>query len=69
MNLASFILLSIILVAAFFSIRKTLRSKGACEECTTTSCPVKGVSALETAPKKECCSSLVTPQVKSHIKK
>ncbi|WP_100244549.1 hypothetical protein [Lactococcus garvieae] len=55
MNLASMILLSLILIAAFFSIRKTIRSKGACEDCTTTTCPVKGVSALEASTKKDCC--------------
>ncbi|XHB96068.1 hypothetical protein AAFF39_05455 [Lactococcus garvieae] len=52
MNLASIVLLSLILIAAFFSVRKTVRSKGACDDCTTTTCPVKGISALETPSKK-----------------
>ncbi|WP_285123889.1 hypothetical protein [Lactococcus petauri] len=55
MNLASVVLLSLILIAAFFSVRKTVRSKGACDDCTTTTCPVKGVSALEIPSKKDCC--------------
>ncbi|AYG01546.1 MULTISPECIES: hypothetical protein [Lactococcus] len=48
MNLASFIILAIILIITAFAIFKTIRSKGACEDCNVNSCPVKGVSVLPT---------------------
>ena len=57
MNLASFILLLLILTATFFALRKTVRSKGACDDCSSATCPVKGVAALEVSSpiKHDCC--------------
>ena len=49
MNLASIIILAVILVITGFAIFKTVRSKGACEDCSVNTCPVKGATALPTA--------------------
>lgn len=39
MNLASIVVLLVILVGVAFALRRTLKSKGACEDCTCH-CPV-----------------------------
>lgn len=48
MNLASIVILAIILIITGFAIFKTVRSKGACEDCNVNTCPVKGATALPT---------------------
>ena len=59
MNLASIILLLLILAATGYTIFKTICSKGACEDCQTTTCPVKGLATQETKPQNtvqhDCC--------------
>lgn len=58
MNLPSFILLALILIATALTIRKTIRSKGACEDCNSQTCPIKTAAPLTQAPKNDthdCC--------------
>ncbi|WP_374285747.1 hypothetical protein [Lactococcus sp.] len=54
MNLPSFILLALILIATGFTIQKVARSKGACEDCSSNTCPVKSAVPL-TEPKDDSC--------------
>jgi len=66
MNLASIVILAIILIITGFAIFKTVRSKGACEDCNVNTCPVKGAAALPTSnqastnknteSKHDCCN-------------
>ncbi len=66
MNLASIVILAIILIITGFAIFKTVRSKGACEDCNVNTCPVKGAAALPTSnqtstnknteTKHDCCN-------------
>lgn len=44
MNLASIVILAVILIITGFAIFKTVRSKGACEDCNVNTCPVKGAA-------------------------
>lgn len=56
MNLPSLVLLLAILSVAAYAVFKTIRAKGACEDCTTNTCPVKGVSVAGPAiSKHDCC--------------
>lgn len=41
MNLASIVILAVILIITGFAIFKTVRSRGACEDCNVNTCPVK----------------------------
>ena len=66
MNLASIVILAVILIITGFAIFKTVRSKGACEDCNVNTCPVKGAAALpvsaeshstkKTDVKHDCCN-------------
>lgn len=46
MNLASFIILAIILLLTAWTIFKTIRSKGACDDCSVNTCPVKSATPV-----------------------
>ncbi|WP_054639786.1 hypothetical protein [Lactococcus fujiensis] len=58
MNLPSFILLALILTATALTIRKIVHSKGACEDCSSNTCPVKSAvpisTTLENSHKDSC---------------
>ncbi len=54
MNLPSLILLLAILAATGFTVRKVYRSKGACEDCSSATCPVKSATAIENHTH-DCC--------------
>lgn len=55
MNIPSLILLAVILIATAFTIRKVYRSKGACDDCSSATCPVKGAAAVHTDDSCDCC--------------
>ncbi|CAM3080956.1 MAG: hypothetical protein WAX22_09080 [Lactococcus hircilactis] len=54
MNLPSFILLALIIIATAYTLRKVIRSKGACEDCSSNTCPVKSAVPLVETKEKSC---------------